>query len=89
MKKILDRSPGSSLNQPRVSSAIVLSSDDELGPNDRTPPRLSQTGPQRNSPSQPSTSRVQFHDAVNADGPIGDSNPILNPITLERAGPSR
>ena len=66
-------------------SAIILSSDEELGPNDRTPPRLN---PPR-GPNQPSSSRYYFHDTVNADGPVGDSNHLLNPVPVDLPGPSR
>ena len=58
----------------------MLSSDDELGPNDATPPRLSSpladVAHNRNMPST-SSSYTQYEDE-----PINDSNPILNPILL-------
>lgn len=84
--------PQRSLNQPNTSTAIILSSDEELGPNECTPPRPSTIGlhnRQPPGPNQASSSRYYYHDRVTVDGPLGDANPILNPITLDRPGPSR
>ena len=82
--------PQRSLNQPNTSTAIILSSDEELGPNECTPPRPTNHAPRAPpGPNQASSSRYYYHDRVTADGPLGDANPILNPITVSRPGPSR
>ena len=79
------------MNQPANPGFIILSSDDELGPNDRTPPRVTEPNDTQppTDPNQASSSRYFYHNRVNTDGPLGDANPILNPITVNRPGPSR